>query len=133
MAEISLREHVDQRFMDFDRRLTEARTADRDRVQLALTSAKEAVDKAEQANERRLSLLNEFRSQQAEEARKYVPRETYDLALGQILARIAALETSSAANAGQGAGMSKFWGIIVSAVGVVGIIATIVISTLLRS
>jgi vacuolar-type H+-ATPase subunit H len=81
---VSLREHVDQRFKDFDRRMRDAREADRDRVQLALTSAKEAVDKAEQANERRLGLLNEFRSQQADEARKYVPRETYELGMSRV-------------------------------------------------
>lgn len=125
MVKVSLRDHVAQRFTDFDRRLTDARDADRDRVQLALTSAKEAVDKAEQANERRLGLLNEFRGQQADEARKYVPRETYDLAVGQLQDRIAVLEAFRLTTIGQGTGMARFWGIIVSGAGVVGIIITI--------
>ena len=132
MGQVSLRDHIDRRLKDFDRRLRETRKADRDRMQLALTSAKEAVDKAEQANERRLSLLNEFRGQQADEARKYTPRETYDLAIGQLHDRVATLEAFKATTLGQGSGISKFWGIIVSVIGIAGIISTIIITILAR-
>ena len=112
MSKVSLREHVDQRFIDFDRRLTDARDADRDRVQLALTSAKEAVDKAEQANERRLGLLNEFRGQQAEEARKYVPRETYDLAIGQMQTKLASFDRVVASLQGRALALAGFGALI---------------------
>jgi len=61
---VSLKELMDRTF------------ADRDvRVNLALSAAKEAVTKAEAANDRRLDLLNEFRAQQADEARKYALSE----------------------------------------------------------
>jgi hypothetical protein len=54
------------------------------RVDLALSSADKAISKAEEATEKRLTLLNEFRGQQADEAKKYVPRETYDTSLDRI-------------------------------------------------
>jgi len=109
---VSLLQHVNQRFEDFDRRLTEARIADAARVQLALTAAKEAVDKAEQANEKRLGLLNEFRSQQADEARKYVPRETYDLAIGQYNSRFTVLEQAGAMLQGKAIAFAGFGALV---------------------
>lgn len=109
---VSLLQHVNQRFEDFDRRLVDARMADAARVQLALTAAKEAVDKAEQANEKRLTLLNEFRNQAAEESRKYVPRETYDLAVSQYNARIAIVETAGATLQGRAIAFAGFGSLI---------------------
>jgi hypothetical protein len=108
MKSVSLLTHVNQRFEDFDRRLVDARMADAARVQLALTAAKEAVDKAEQANEKRLGLLNEFRNQSAEESRKYVPRETYELAIGQVNAQIKVVETASAMLQGRAIAFAGF-------------------------
>lgn len=108
MSKVSLREYFDQRFVDFDRRLTDARQADRDRVELAFSASQTAINKAEDANERRLELLNEFRSQQAEEARKYVPRETFDLASG----RIAALEKAGATLQGRAIAFAGFGALI---------------------
>jgi len=82
---VSLRDHFDARLAELDRRLTDT-ILDRDaRVLIAMTAAKEAVDKAEragtmaagaerEATEKRLALLNEFRAQQADEARKYAER-----------------------------------------------------------
>jgi len=110
--DVSLKEHFDQRFEDLDRRLSEARLADEKRTQLALTANKEAVDKAEQANERRLGLLNEFRGQAAEESRKYVPRETYDLAIGQLQAKVAGFDTVVASLQGRALALAGFGALI---------------------
>jgi len=112
---VSLLTHVNQRFEDFDRRLTEARIADAARVQLALTAAKEAVDKAEQANEKRLGLLNEFRGQAAEESAKYVPRETYDLAISQYNARFTVIEQAGAMLQGKAIAFAGFGALVGSA------------------
>ncbi len=50
--------------------------ADQDkRIEQALKAAREAVDKAEQAQERRLDLLNEFRSQSKDEQSRFALRE----------------------------------------------------------
>ena len=52
------------------------RPADQERaVNAALTAAKEAVDKAEKAQERRLDLLNEFRSQSQDEQTRFATKE----------------------------------------------------------
>ena len=110
--DVSLKEHFDRRFEDLDRRLSEARLADEKRTQLALTANKEAVDKAEQANERRLGLLNEFRGQAAEESRKYVPRETYDLAIGQLQAKVAGFDTVVASLQGRALALAGFGALI---------------------
>ena len=54
------------------------------RIEQALTAARNAVDKAEKSNERRLDLLNEFRAQAADESKKYALRETVDNLSSQI-------------------------------------------------
>jgi hypothetical protein len=63
--------------------------ADRDvRVNLALSSAKEAVTKAEAADEKRFALLNEFRAQQADESRKYAPTELVNQRFASLEERV---------------------------------------------
>jgi hypothetical protein len=57
---VSLKDHFDAIRAEQDKR-----------IEQALTAAKEAVTKAEQAQERRLNLLNEFRAQSVEEGSKY--------------------------------------------------------------
>ena len=61
------------------------------RVEQALTASREAVDKAEKAQERRLDLLNEFRAQSADEARKYAQREVVEPRLNKAETQIARL------------------------------------------
>lgn len=100
---VSLREHVNQRFLDFDRRLSDARESDDKRVQLALTAAKEAVDKADQANDRRLDLLNEFRGQQSDESKKYALRESVDQAIRGLEKDVSLIQGRALAMAGFGA------------------------------
>lgn len=98
--------------------LFERTIADRDvRVNLALSAAKEAVNKAEAADEKRFALLNEFRAQQADEARKYAPASLVDqrfLAQEDRLARaenvLALLQGRSLALAGIGAAVGGLAG-----------------------
>lgn len=47
-------------------------------VQAALTSAKEAVLKAESATEKRFESVNEFRAQLSDQAHSFMPRAEYD-------------------------------------------------------
>lgn len=71
--------------------------ADRDvRVNLALSAAKEAVTKAEAADEKRFALLNEFRAQQADESAKYSTRESVEQAIKANDRRVTALESGLA-------------------------------------
>jgi hypothetical protein len=83
-----LQEELDRRFASGDK-LNGQRHADlkelmltgqataRDAVQAALTAAKEATMKAELATEKRLEAVNEFRSQQGDLIRSFLPRPEY--------------------------------------------------------
>lgn len=61
MSDVPLREYIERRIDDQDRRLTQALDEAEKRTQLALAEARRAVDKAEKALGQRLDLLNEFR------------------------------------------------------------------------
>jgi hypothetical protein len=83
--------------------------ADRDaRIQIALTASKEAVAKAEQANERRLDLLNEFRGQQADEARKYALSTLVEQQFNALDQRVARNETLTAGLQGRALALAGF-------------------------
>jgi hypothetical protein len=82
---ISLRDHFNALRQEQDRR-----------IEQALTAAKDAVDKAEKAQERRLDLLNEFRAQAADEARKYALRETVEQTFRERDSRLGKTETQIA-------------------------------------
>jgi len=85
---VKLREHLEAQIVGLDRRLTEAIEGRDVRVQLALSASKEAMQKAEAANESRLALLNEFRAQSADEARKYALAAVIDNELSSLEKRI---------------------------------------------
>ena len=70
---VSLEKHFEVQLIALDRRLTEAQD-----------NAREAIKVATLAQDRRLDLLNEFRAQQQDEARKYALRETVDSLNSQV-------------------------------------------------
>ena len=70
---VSLERHFEVQLIALDRRLTEAQD-----------NAREAIKVATLAQDRRLDLLNEFRAQQQDEARKYALRETVDSLSNQV-------------------------------------------------
>jgi hypothetical protein len=51
-------------------------------------AAQKAIDKAEEAIQRRLDLLNEFRAQIADESQKYAQREVVEAEVKNLLGRI---------------------------------------------
>ncbi len=61
------------------------------RTEQALIASRDAVDKAEKAQERRLDLLNEFRAQSADEGRKYALRDSVEDRLSKLETNIARL------------------------------------------
>jgi hypothetical protein len=112
MSEVSLREYFEARLAEFDRRIGGV-IEDRDtRIQIALTAAKEAVGKAEQANERRLELLNEFRAQQADESRKYALASIVEQAFDGQDKRIIRLETLLASLQGRALALAGFGALV---------------------
>jgi len=92
--------------------------ADRDvRVNLALSAAKEAVTKAELSDEKRFALLNEFRGQSVEEARKYATRESVEQMTIALERRVGINETSLATLQGRALALAGFGALFGGVVG----------------
>ena len=70
---VSLKDHFDAVITQLEKRLVDADN-----------SAKEAIKVANAAQEHRLNLLNEFRAQSSDEAKKYALRETVDALSRQV-------------------------------------------------
>ena len=103
---LTLKELVDRTF------------ADRDvRVNLALSAAKEAVNKAEAADEKRFALLNEFRAQQADEARKYAPNELVNQKFDAMATRLSLSESIIASLQGRALALAGFGALFGGVVG----------------
>ena len=103
---VSLKELMDRTF------------ADRDvRVNLALSAAKEAVTKAEAANDRRLDLLNEFRAQQADEARKYALSAVVEQSFRGLEERAGRTEAAISVLQGRALALAGFGALFGGAVG----------------
>jgi hypothetical protein len=81
MSDVSLREYVDVRF-----------EAQQEAVHAALTSAKEAVAKAEMATERRFENSNEWRNTVETLQRTYMPRTEATQNNGALNDKIEALQ-----------------------------------------
>jgi hypothetical protein len=90
--------------------------AQEERVALALSAADRAVTKAEQAVERRLEGMNEFRAAMADQQAKLPTRTEVDSAIAVVIARldslgerITRLEQAQSRAAGMGAGAWQLW------------------------
>ncbi len=77
-------------------------------MNLALSAAKEAVTKAEAADEKRFALLNEFRGQQADESRKYAPRDMVETVFNGLRDRITRNEAELARLQGRAIALAGF-------------------------
>jgi len=87
----TVREHVLALLAANDRRY-EQRFADQQMaVNAALSAAKEAVTKAEDAAERRFNSVNEFRATLGDQQRTLLPRSEYVAAHGSLIREIEAL------------------------------------------
>ena len=105
-------------------RLTEQISAQKDRVQIALDAAKEAVSKAETAFEKRVDGLNELRGMAADQQAKFATSELVDANFKAVDARLSMLENQSATDKGR-QGLST--PLLVGLVGLVSAIASGVI------
>ncbi len=71
-------EYVSRReFEAFQNLFREARLSDKEAIKIALDGSKEALTKAEIANEKRLDLLNEFRQQSADRDATFLRSDVY--------------------------------------------------------
>lgn len=116
----SLRELLETRINEMDRRFGERFEAADRAVEVGLRVAKEAVDKAEAAQDKRMEAMNEFRAQLADQTATFVPRSELDQHFDQIEKSIDELKQSSQTTAGRREGLSAGWGILIGAVGLIG-------------
>src|SRR5580765_1916195 len=101
MTDIPLREYLQSQIDGVEKRLCQKISAQDKSVGLALTSAKEAVAKAETAMSARLELLNESRAALKDMVATMLSRNEYTAAHRELVGRIDALEKALAKAAGQ--------------------------------
>lgn len=75
----TLKAYVDARFDGHDRLYDERKAAAQDAITAALASVKEAMTKAETANERRFESVNEFRQTLTDQAATFATRDQFDM------------------------------------------------------
>jgi len=86
-------------------------------IKVAVNSAKEAVDKAEKASEKRLDGLNELRGAMTDQSAAYITRETVSAMTTALSARLDLIKERQDRMEGRGSGLQQGWGYIVGAVG----------------
>jgi hypothetical protein len=95
-----------------------------EKVALALAAAKEAINKAEAATEKRFQSVNEFRETLSDQAATFVNRDQFE-ALRDVVATLSArLDRIE----GRTTGLSAGWGYLLGAVGLAGGVIGIVIA-----
>jgi len=87
----TLRSHLWELIGNNDKRYEQRFVAQEQAVNNALTSAKEAVAKAENATEKRFDAVNEFRAQLADQARDFMPRKEAEIQIATLMDKVAAL------------------------------------------
>lgn len=118
-----LREIMDER----DRRYQERFEASTRAVEAAFASAKEAVLKAEIASERRFDSVNEFRAQLADQTSTFLTRREYDAKHEALEKQVDDLIRVIERNKGRAGGMGSIYGWLVSAIGAIVAVMTVVI------
>jgi hypothetical protein len=108
----TLKEHIESRI-----------EAVRDNAALALTASEKAILKAETAADKRAEASNEIRAAMLDQQRNFADKESTER-------RLKLLEDADIASRGKSAGVGMIAAIIVGAIGVLGIVFTIVFAGL---
>lgn len=104
----TLKTYLDTRFNDQDKM-----------VQAAVVAIKEAVDKANQANEKRFESVNEFRASLSDQTSSFITRTEYNGAHSALEKRISDLTDRVNIMTGKNTGLANGWGILVALVATV--------------
>jgi hypothetical protein len=101
----------EQRFADAKIAVDLAFSSQKELVQSALISAKEAVTKAESASEKRFDAVNEFRNTLSDQQRTLMPRAEAEIVFQSLRDRLETLEGFDKIKAGEkkGAGEIIAW------------------------
>jgi hypothetical protein len=103
----SLKEHLIALMGEAEKRNGQRFAAQEEAVAAALQAAKEAVNKAEAAAEKRFDSVNEFRAQLTDQANTFIPRLEAEQRLGQQADRLAELQSRMDTKEGHSGGASK--------------------------
>jgi dsDNA-binding SOS-regulon protein len=131
-----LKDALAQRFADTDLRyqqrfdaqkeaLGAALAAQKEAVSAALIAAEKAVEKANAAGEKRFDSVNEFRAQQGDIVRTFIPRAEAEARFTALSDKVDILTKAVTASQGRSAGSGATWGYIVAGVGVLIAVLTI--------
>ncbi len=99
------------------------RASDKEAIAIALAAAKEAVTKAEIANEKRLDLLNEYRTQTRETVADYVRQDVYGPQHEILRQEVNSVADRVASIEGRFLGLAGISAIIAGAVAIYGLLA----------
>lgn len=111
----TLKELIEQRLDSMDKALT-----------AALQATKEAIQKAENANEKRFDGVNEFRAQLGDQARTLMPRIEAEQRINQLADEIHQLKAKDERNTGRQGGISALTASIIAGAGVLLALASFI-------
>jgi uncharacterized membrane protein len=92
----TLKEHVDSRFLDAEKAVNSAMSAQQAAIAAALIATNTAINKAETATEKRFDSVNEFRGQLRDQADTFIRSTEVHQQFEAMFSRVTKLETSLA-------------------------------------
>lgn len=92
----------------------EFRQSDKEALAAAMAAAKEAIAKAEDATEKRLELLNEFRGQAEVQQANYLRIPVYEAKHSELITRVERLEAWVSTTQGREKGISSTSGVLMA-------------------
>lgn len=113
----TLKEYVEQRFTDQDRA-----------VQAALTSAKEAVLKAENASDKRFDSVNEFRQQLSDQTNTFLSRPEYNAQHKALEDKVSDLTDRLNTITGKSSGLKDGWSYLLGALAGISIVVGVILA-----
>jgi hypothetical protein len=110
--------------------LDERHTAQQAAISAALASAKEAVTKAETANERRFDSVNEFRQTLSDQTNTFLPRPEYEAAHSRVVEQVrdlsSRMDREGGADAARATSQARLFAVIASIGGMLGVLVAII-------
>lgn len=118
-----------------DRQYSQRFDAQQQAVKEAFFSAKEAVDKAERASEKRFDSVNEFRGQLKDQQNTFLPRTEYianhkalEISVKENAEKLALVTQRQYEENGRSSGSNWMWGVVAGVIGILMAFATFVVS-----
>ncbi len=122
-----LRQHIDQQVVQIQQALDAARRE----TGIIHESSEKAIQKAEDASNKRFDSFNGFREQLNDQAKDFMPREVADAQIKELDKRISSLQQSQDTSAGKDIGSDKTVAYIVTAAGLVLSAVVVVVNVLI--